>query len=266
VKQVNFLDVGLNIAKESGKLLLERIDTSYTVDTKDSEYDLVTEMDNETEERIKSEILANFPNHRVFGEESIYYEKNNIYKEVMNGPYVWILDPIDGTANYVHQLPGYTISIAMISYGKIKLGIVYNPANDEMFWAEKGKGAFLNGKKINVSSRATLSQSILATGFPTDIENARSVVLKEITKLGPHCRNIRVFGSAALHCAYVAAGRIEAYWEPGLNLWDIAAGTLLVDEAGGKISKMDGSEFAFDFNDYLCTNGKINKELIGYFK
>lgn len=266
---MGLLEIGLKVAKEAGAMLEKRIGTEFSVEEKSSSFDLVTEMDKASEKFITEKILEMFQDHKVFGEESIHQSGRNIddfLKGLKEEPFVWILDPIDGTTNYVHQLPNYTISIALLCYGEAKIGIIYNPSNDELFWAENGNGAYLNGQKLEVSKTKELSESLLATGFPTNIEHDRFMVLKGIQELGPLSRNIRVFGSAALHCAYVAAGRIHAFWEPGLNIWDVAAGTLLVKEAGGTVSEMDGSLYELASRTYLCSNGVIDLEVIKHLK
>ncbi|MCC3356859.1 inositol monophosphatase family protein [Bacillus sp. REN16] len=262
---MEFVEIGIKAAREVGEMLKKRIGTKFFIEEKGSAVDLVTEMDQLAENLIREKILEVFPDHQVHGEESIYqsHENKETFIEKMNtDPYVWVVDPIDGTTNYVHQLPNYTISIALICYGEIRVGIIYNPSNDEMFWAEKGKGAFLNGVCIKVASGTELAECVLSTGFPSELKHNRSEVLKGIQELGLHCRNIRVFGSAALHCAYVAAGRLHAFWEPGLNVWDIAAGTLLVEEAGGIVSQLDGSPFDLSFKHYLCSNGGVHQEML----
>ncbi|MFD1362424.1 inositol monophosphatase family protein [Lentibacillus salinarum] len=260
---MEFLNTSLNIVRESGEMLIDGIKSSFNVDRKESKFDLVTEWDKKIESFITEKIQDAFPNHKIIGEESIYSEGSQSFEELLRSePHLWVLDPIDGTNNYIHRLPGYTISLAMISYGEIKLGIIYNPDNDEMFCAEYGKGAFLNGERLHVSDRSVLAESMLATGFPADVDVDRKAVLNQINELGPLCRNIRVFGSAALHCAYVAAGRLEAYWEPGLNIWDIAAGALIVQEANGSVSEMDGSPFILDFKSFMCGNGVMDNVII----
>ncbi|MBU8789377.1 inositol monophosphatase [Oceanobacillus caeni] len=259
------LNIAIKIARKAGKQLAEQINEPFNIEQKQSEFDLVTEWDKKTEILITKKIKEKFPEHKVIGEESIYANSNEKFLEIVNNEeFVWVLDPIDGTNNFIHGLPGYSISIALLSFGEIILGVVYNPDNDEMFYAERGKGAYMNGERMNVSNRKVLAESILATGFPSDVEKNRKTVLNQIFKLGSECRNIRVYGSAALHCAYVAAGRLEAFWEPGLNIWDIAAGSLIVKEANGTVSEMDGTNFSLNFKTFLCSNGKLDNELIGY--
>ncbi|MFS0862152.1 inositol monophosphatase family protein [Fredinandcohnia sp. 179-A 10B2 NHS] len=259
--------VGIKAAREVGEMLTKRIGTEYSIEEKGSAVDLVTEMDQLSETLIRERILEAFPDHQVHGEESIFLShesKESFIEKMKTEPYVWVVDPIDGTTNYVHQLPNYTISIALICYGEIQAGVIYNPSNDEMFWAEKGKGAYLNDVPLKVASGTELAESVLATGFPSELEHNRSEVLRGIQELGLLCRNIRVFGSAALHCAYVAAGRLHAFWEPGLNVWDIAAGTLLVEEAGGTVTQLDGSPFDLSFKHYMCSNGGVHQEILGH--
>lgn len=261
---MEFVEAGINIAKEAGTMLLNHIDKPIKIDQKESEFDLVTEWDKKIEEYIVKEIKEAFPDHIVVGEEGF----NNNFKSVSlsnlinENEHVWVIDPIDGTNNYIHGLPGYTISIAKFQKGEIRAGVVYSPDNNELFSAEKGRGAYLNGTKINVSKKERLEESIIATGIPSNIEIHRKNVLNQINMIGTKCRNIRIYGSAALHCAYTAAGRLEAYWEPGLNIWDIAAGVLIATEAGGMVSELDGSPFAIDFDTFLVSNGGVGHQII----
>jgi len=260
------VELAVKIAKEAGTELAKQIDNSFNIEQKKSSFDLVTEWDKNTEHFIKESIKQKYPDHEVIGEESISNESNiSLTNKLNNKSNIWVIDPIDGTSNYVHGLPGYTISIALLKKGELSLGVVYDPHNDEMFYAEKSRGAFLNNKKINVSNQADLISSIIATGFPSEVSKHRVPVLNQIKQIGTSCHNIRVYGSAALHCAYVAAGRLEAYWEPGLNIWDIAAGALIVKEAGGKVSEMDGEKFSYEFGSFLCTNGRVDNEMIRHF-
>lgn len=260
---MDFLELGKKAAKDAGKIIREHIDESYKIDKKKSEYDLVTEWDEKVETFITDRILEYYPDHKVIGEESVHKEsKSSFLATLKNEKNVWVIDPIDGTNNFIHNLPGYTVSIAMMSYGEIVVGIVYDPDNNEMFWAKKGKGAYLNGKKIKVSNEDNLKHSMIAVGFPSDVERYRKEIIKHINEIGLICRNLRIYGSAALHCAYVAAGRLEVFFEPGLNIWDIAAGFLIVKEAGGVVSELDGSSFEIDFESFICGNGKLNEDII----
>jgi myo-inositol-1(or 4)-monophosphatase len=176
--------------------------------------------------------------------------------------YLWIVDPVDGTTNYVHGFPFYSVSIALAYRGQVIVGVVYDPSRDELFVAERGKGAYVHGRKMSVSSEKTLSQSLIATGFPADPIVALPANLKNMQALAPKVRNLRVAGSAALHLAYVAAGRLSGFWEHNLSAWDIAAGALLVEEAGGRMSDMENGPYRLAVRNVAATNGWIHEELI----
>jgi myo-inositol-1(or 4)-monophosphatase len=176
------------------------------------------------------------------------------------------VDPIDGTTNFVHGFPGCSVSIALAYRGEVIVGVIYDPLHDEMFTASKNQGAFLNGNPIQVSKEDSLAISLLATGFPGDKQWAREVNLRGMAALVPICRNIRAVGSAALHLAYVACGRLSGFWEIDLNAWDLAAGSLIVQEAGGNVTDTLGSEYALDVRHIAATNGKIHNELVRVLK
>lgn len=246
---------------EAGRNLVEKVHSTFTVEIKGSEMDLVTEMDKKTEQFITEEIKKNFPTHTVFGEETVEELGHEKMLEMLaTHPNLWVIDPIDGTTNYVHGLPGYTISVALYCNGEAVYGIIYDPVAKELFVAERGKGAALNGEAIRVSEQSSLAESLVSTGVPARDESDRDHVLEGYVKIAPITRNVRTFGSAALHCAYVASGRLDAFWEWGVNIWDIAAGKLIVEEAGGSAYQLNGNEVQFDFPHFTCTNGKIDKE------
>ncbi|MDP5274045.1 inositol monophosphatase family protein [Chengkuizengella axinellae] len=265
----NYLEVAKQIAKEAGLLLENRVTDEFQVEQKKNVFDLVTEMDLASEKLIKKQIKKHFPEHQIIGEEGVSDGTDNLealFDHIADIPFAWIVDPIDGTTNYVNGLHSYTVSIALVSYGKILIGVIYNPSLDEMFWAEKGKGAFLNGNSIHINPTEKLNESVISTGFPTDIEGARKYVLQGISQLGIVARNIRVLGSAALHCAYVAAGKLNAYWEIGINVWDVAAGVLIVKEAGGNVIDTLGNPYQLSTRNLICSNGKIDQELVTQLK
>ncbi|NDI35614.1 inositol monophosphatase family protein [Chengkuizengella sediminis] len=263
------LEVAKQIAKEAGALLEKRVTSKFHVEQKKNVFDLVTEMDRASEDLIKNQIKHHFPEHQIIGEEGVAEGTDNLeawFDHIADIPFAWIVDPIDGTTNYVNGLHSYTVSIALVSYGEIQVGVIYNPSLDEMFWAEKGKGAYLNGSQIQVDPAEKLNESVISTGFPTDIESARKYVLNGISELGIVARNIRVFGSAALHCAYVAAGKLNAYWEVGINVWDVAAGVLIVKEASGNVVDTLGNPYQLSTRNLICSNGKIEEELLTHLK
>lgn len=250
-----------DIVIKAGRKIVEKVHSNFTIETKASNVDLVTELDKKTEIFITDEIKKIFPNHTVFGEETAEQIGHNKMLEMLaTHPNLWIIDPIDGTTNYVHSLPGYTISVAMYCKGEAVYGIIYDPVAEELFIAERGKGATLNGDTIHVSEQTSLMESLVSTGLPTRKESDRNHNLEEFVKIAPITRDIRVLGSAALQCAYVATGRLDTFWIWGVSIWDIAAGRLIVEEAGGRVYQIDGRDVRFEFPNFTCTNGKVDKE------
>lgn len=173
----------------------------------------------------------------------------------------FVIDPIDGTTNFLHGIPHFAISIGVIKEGEVIAGVIFDPIKDEMFWAEKGAGAYVNRKRLRVSGRKELEDCLLATGIPFNGKGDSERAMKEMATLAPKVAGIRRFGSAALDLAYVAAGRYDAYWEWGLNLWDISAGLLMVSEAGGTVSDINGGTKHLETGNVLVTNGKLFKTM-----
>jgi myo-inositol-1(or 4)-monophosphatase len=253
------------IAREAGARLREffarGVETEYKGDV-----DLVTVADRTSEALIKGRLAEVFPAHGVYGEEGT--------RERMEGEFRWYVDPLDGTTNFAHGLPQFCVSLGLERRsarlaagedGTIVAGVVYDPMRDELFAAERGKGATLNGKPIGVSKTAVLAESLVATGFPSHKrhDNPNIHFYHEFT-LRSH--GVRRAGSAALDLAYVACGRLEAFWEFNLNSWDTAAGALLVEEAGGRISDFIGGPFELDSREVLASNRRIHGELVGLFQ
>lgn len=260
-----FTAVAINTASKAGEWMKSRLGQALEVSLKSSPHDLVTEVDKSTELMIRKLLLTYFPSHEILGEEGIEPGPGGLQKaldSVKEEEYVWIVDPIDGTTNFVHGLPFYSVSIALAHHGDIIVGIVYDPIRDELFVAEKGKGAYVRGKRMQVSQEDVLQQSLLGTGFPTERETMLPLALAQMSRLAPKVRNIRAAGSAALHMAYVAAGRLSGFWEPNLNAWDVAAGKLLVEEAGGRVTGFDGEPYALGLRNIVATNGRIHEELV----
>lgn len=255
---MKLLQVALDTAVETGKMIKERQGSAVKIVEKSSPYDLVTEVDQEAEMLIRSRINQAFPEHQILGEEGVYQGQE---VSLEDSEYVWLVDPIDGTNNFIKGLPGYTVSIGLACRGELIVGVVYDPTTNELFWGEKGKGAYLNENRLQVSSVSNLTESTVATGFPSDIHQHRAQVMNQIQKLGGICLNVRVLGSAALHLVYVAAGRLEAFWEPGLNIWDTAAGTLIVQEAGGMVTSMQGEAFDLSTRGVVASNGRLHERL-----
>jgi len=219
---------------------------------------LVTEADRLSEDAIIKIIRKSFPEHDILTEESKGYEKESDYK--------WVIDPLDGTTNYAHGFPVYCISIGLEKEGEIILGVVYNPVLEELFVAEKNKGAFLNGKKIHVSSQRKLSRSLLATGFPYDIRESKVNNLDHFRNFALKSQAIRRAGAAALDLCYLAKGIFDGFWELKLSPWDTAAGSLIVKEAGGKVTNFSGKKFSIYQKNILATNGKIHNQMVSVLK
>ncbi|SDH90247.1 myo-inositol-1(or 4)-monophosphatase [Alteribacillus persepolensis] len=213
-------------AHEAGEKQLERLESPMKMDSKSSAIDLVTEMDVWTEQFLMDKIQTHFPGHVMRTEESGFYEGSSEYE--------WVIDPIDGTVNYAKGLPFFCISIGIRCQGETVAGIIHAPKLSETYEAVKGKGAFLNGRSIHVSETSRLEKAVLGTGFPYDKGNDTDNNLSHVNQLVPQIGGLRRLGSAALDLAQVACGRLDGYWELKLKVWDVEAGLLLLNEAGGK--------------------------------
>ncbi|HEX5415340.1 MAG TPA: inositol monophosphatase family protein [Chloroflexota bacterium] len=214
--------------------------------------DLVTEQDKRSEAVIAQTIRRAFPEHAILGEESGLSGAS---------PNRWIVDPLDGTTNYAHGYPMFAVSIAYEENGQLRVGVVVDPLRREIFAAQRGLGATLNGQPIQVSNAETLLASVLETGFPYRRDRLE-LALRQFVQLAPLTQGLRRSGSAALGLAYVAAGRLDGFWEATLNSWDMAAGALLIEEAGGTVSQIDGSPYRVDSTDIAASNGRIHAALI----
>ncbi|MBU4109441.1 inositol monophosphatase [bacterium] len=246
----------ISIVKDCRELFLEGYHAQKNVKYKGT-VDLVTEYDVAIEKRLTATLQKAFPDFTVVGEERT--------KEMIHPKKAIYVDPIDGTTNFVHGLPFCAISVGMWEDGKPLAGVVYNPVLNECFTAERGKGAFLNGQKISVSKQTDFQQSLIATGFPyTKVEKGKDYewVLRTMAKLLPITRDIRRGGSAAIDLCYVACGKFEAYYECNLKPWDVAAGMLIVQEAGGKISNEKGEEYHLDEHIIASSNGLVHGDLV----
>ena len=241
----DFLDVCQRGAREAGALLLERMGR-VSVQAK-GRADLVTEADFASQELIREIVLKAFPDHGFLGEEKLPGTSTAADRVV----YRWIVDPLDGTTNYVHQVPHFAVSLALERQGEIVVGVVYNPVADECFTAESGQGAFLNGRPIRTSQVTMLSEALAGMGFPA-VVTRESPDLKMFLAALDACQAIRRTGSAALNLCYLASGRFDVAWSYSTKIWDIAAGILIVREAGGKITSPQGQEFVLSQTHYLA--------------
>ncbi|MBI5971541.1 MAG: inositol monophosphatase [Deltaproteobacteria bacterium] len=246
-------NLAISAAQKAGRLLKERLGDSGRIEFKGA-VDIVTEMDRASEDQILTEIKKFFPEHGILSEESAEIKTMS--------PYRWLIDPLDGTTNYSHGFPVFCVSIAVENAGEVVLGVVYNPMLDELFTAEKGGGAYLNGKKIFVSQIKTLDKSLLATGFPYDIRKTGETNLDHFSNFAVAAQAIRRAGSAALDMSYVACGRFDGFWEMKLKPWDVSAAGLIVKEAGGVLSDFKGRAFSIHGKETLATNGLIHAEML----
>ena len=219
------------LAREAGAILRAGYDTEHQVNYK-GVIDLVTEVDHQSEAYLLGELRRQFPEHHIVTEESGIIQGSD--------QHIWYIDPLDGTVNYAHHIPIFAVSIAYAFQGNLTLGAVYDPMRDEMFIAERGKGAFLNGKRLQVSSVSELQKSLLVTGFPYDAWNTEHDNFANFVHMGKLTQGVRRLGSAALDLSYVAAGRFEGFWEMSLKPWDVAAGGLICEEAGASVTDING--------------------------
>ena len=242
------------LARQAGEILRAGYNKEHQVGYK-GVIDLVTEVDHQSEAFLLDEVQKNFPGHHILSEEAGVIQGND--------EHIWYIDPLDGTVNYAHHVPIFCVSIAYASRGTLVLGAVYDPMRDEMFIAERGQGAYLNGRPIRVSLTTDLQKSLLVTGFPYNAWNTPQDNFANFVKFGKLSQGVRRLGSAALDLCYVAAGRFDGFWELALNPWDVAAGGLICEEAGARVTNVDGG------TDYLsapqsviaCTPGIYSRML-----
>jgi myo-inositol-1(or 4)-monophosphatase len=249
----NYLDLAIHAAKESGKIQLEWLGKDKKVELK-GEINLVTEVDMICEGRIIEIIKKAFPEHNILTEETPMPEGSS--------PYRWIIDPLDGTTNYAHGYPFFCTSIALELEGKIVSGAIYDPLLDELYTAQQGEGAFLNGERIAVSETERLTEALICTGFPYDLRESAVNNLDHFNRFIMEARAVRRDGSAALDLCYVAAGRFDGFWELKLNPWDVTAGALIVEEAGGVVTDFSGGPLDSYGQETLASNGRIHGVMV----
>ena len=247
------LDVAVQAARKAGRLLMAsygKLKTSQ-ISTK-SKNDFVTELDKKSEKLILSEV------RRVFPEDQIQAEESGVSR---GSGRLWIIDPLDGTSNYIHQIPLFAVSIGIQEDGKLKYGVIFDPVHDEMYVGEAGRGAFLNGRRLRVSHVPLLADSLMTTGIPFRARERFDEYMTAFRAISTGSVGLRRGGSAALDLAYVASGRFDGFWELDLSPWDIAAGIVLVREAGGEVSDMWGKGDFLKSGDILASNKLIHREL-----
>ena len=249
----------IKAAKEAGKIILSYYSKNVNAVSKGSTYNLVTKADIASEDKIISIIKDKFPGHSIMTEES--------GEEIHKSDYCWVIDPLDGTNNFYHKFPMFCVSIALYKKGKPLIGVVFDPLKKELFYAEKNEGAFLNNKKIKVSSSNKLSKSLLALGFYYERGSLMRKSLDQMKRFFyEDVHGIRRAGSAALDICYTACGRFDGYWELYLNPWDYAAGSLIVMEAGGRITDTQGQKYSLMMKNIVASNGRIHKDMIRILK
>jgi myo-inositol-1(or 4)-monophosphatase len=246
--------VAVDAARAAGRLLRDELSGARRIAYKGSPTNLVTEMDQRAEALILGRLRGAFPDDAILAEERGAAGGRSGRR--------WIVDPLDGTTNYAHGLPLFGVSIALEEARRLVLGVVYDPMRDELFVGERGGGATLNDAPIRVSATRSIDESLLVTGFPYDIRETADTNLPEYAAMSLRARAVRRLGSAVIDLAYVACGRFDGYWELRLGPWDVAAGAVLVDEAGGRITGVDGGALDVDAPTLLATNGLIHDALL----
>ena len=255
------LNFAIETAREAGQILLEKFGRKIEI-SKKADINLVTEADLASEKFIVEKIRSYYPKHSILAEES---GESNVLVVEGESLWKWIIDPLDGTTNFAHGYPCFCVTLALEHNGEIVIGVTFDPTRNEMFAAERGKGATLNNRKISVSETENLSESLLVTGFPYDFKQ-RVDFARHITEFLLKSRGIRRDGSAAIDMAYVACGRFDGFWEEGLNPWDVAAGVLLIEEAGGRVTYYDDSKFSIYAPPICASNGLIHAEMLEVLK
>lgn len=249
-----YLEKGIEAARAAGGILMHYLDRTIKIEYK-GRIDLVTEADKKAEECILKILSESFPGHGILAEES-----GN--QKIDENRYIWVVDPLDGTTNYAHGYRCFSVSIALLVDGNRTVGVVYDPWGEELFTAVRDKGAFLNNKPLSVSKEKDLEKSLLVTGFPYDIREGHVTNLGLFNHLIVKAQAVRRDGSAALDLSYLAAGRFDGFWELKLKPWDVAAGILIVEEAGGTVTTFSGEQIEITSPDLLATNGSIHREMM----
>jgi myo-inositol-1(or 4)-monophosphatase len=246
-------DAAIAFAREAGAVLREGFGRTHVAERKGA-IDLVTEYDRRSEALVLGRIRERFPDHRVLAEESGTQGGTSAVR--------WVIDPLDGTTNFAHNYPFFCVSIGVEVDGRMVAGAIYDPVRDEMFAAADGRGATLNDAPIRVSTVGTLQDALLVTGFPYDVREHPDRHLGPFRAFLTRAQALRRDGSAALNLAYLAMGRFDGFWELWLSPWDLAAGTLIVQEAGGTVTRYDGSPFSIERRELLASNGALHPEML----
>jgi len=247
----------IKAAKLAGKVIMKHYGNIGNISVKENKRSLLTKTDLAAEKVILNTIKTKFPDHNIISEESPMQNKNS--------EYTWIIDPIDGTTNFIQGISGFCVSIAVAKNNEVVLGVVYNPTNKELFFAEKGKNAFLNNRKIRVSGKSKINEAMFGFSLPSSIKQAVKS-FHQTAKLYPFVRGVRNSGSAAINLCNVACGRYDAYFPLSINSWDVAAGYLIVKEAGGRVTDINGKEWNIDKTHLLATNKKLHNKFLKLLK
>ena len=245
----DFLTVAREAACAGGQVLRRLFGTNLEV-VKKGAIDLLTRADLESEQAVRSRLESAFPDHGFLLEEGGCVRRE--------AEWLWVVDPLDGTTNFAHGYPVFCVSIGLLRRGEPVLGVVCDPLRDELFWAQRGAGAWMNGRRLAVSTRETLPEALLVTGFPYDIHTNPGDVIELLGRFLLQAQAVRRDGSAALDLCYVAAGRVEGFWERRLKPWDTAAGAIIVTEAGGRVTRFDGTPYSIFDPDILASNGLLH--------
>jgi myo-inositol-1(or 4)-monophosphatase len=253
---VEYLDFAVELARDAGSVLKHYMDRDKHVELK-GRANLVTVADKEAEARIIRRIRDQYPAHSILAEESGPSEGNEAK---------WIIDPLDGTTNFAHQYPFFCVSIALELNGQLMCGAVYDPWRDEMFSAERGKGSFMNGKRLRVSDASTVADALIMTGFSYRVREKMDIALSQFRAFLFESQGVRRGGSAALDLCYGAIGRVDAFWEMDLHPWDTAAGVVILAEAGGRVTDFSGGSFSVYGKEIIASNGRIHDEMIRILK
>lgn len=257
----DFKKIALKVAIEAGEILKRDFGRRHKIGHK-GKIDLITEVDLKSEQRIIKILKRQYPGHDILTEEGEGWNRPVMSEANLRAEYRWIIDPLDGTTNYAHGVPCFSVSVALERRGKVILGVVYDPLREEIFTAEKGKGAYLNKKRIRVSTTRNLSDALLATGFAYDVRESPENNLNHFSNFTLKAQGVRRVGSAAIDLCYVASGRFDGFWELKLKPWDMAAGALAVTEAGGKVTDFKGGPFTIYSKEILASNSMLHSAMI----
>jgi len=262
------LEAAMTIARQSGDMIRSQLDGSYGIHSKNGIRDLATDIDRRSESMIQDYLGNRFPSIGFLGEEQSFDATRTSFQTLStlaDDEYLWVVDPLDGTTNFVRQLPLYVVSIALVKGKEILLAVVYDPSHRELFSASKGGGAFLNGKPMRISANQGVEDSIVSVSLPVIRQEFREKAVAFITNYAPVCTSMRICNCSELNFAYVAAGRMEAHIEMDVYPWDLVAGVLLIREAGGEVSGLQGEPFCLDFPSAIGSNGWVHPEVVRYF-